>query len=50
MSNKSEEELTPINIPEENVILTFLTVAVEEAEPFEPKNLYQAKNNTSWLK
>ncbi|CRL31054.1 Reverse transcriptase, RNA-dependent DNA polymerase [Penicillium camemberti] len=38
-----------MNIPEENVISTFLTVATEEAEPFEPKNLHQAKNDTSWL-
>ena len=27
-----------MNIPEENVIPTFLTVAAEETEPFEPKN------------
>jgi hypothetical protein len=48
-SDESEEELVLINIPEENVILIFLTVAAEETEPFELKNLYYAKNDTSWL-
>jgi hypothetical protein len=48
-SDESEEELALLNIPEENVIPTFLTVAAEETEPFEPKNLHQAKNDTSWL-
>ena len=47
--DESEEELVLMNIPEENVISTFLTVAAEETEPFEPKNLHQAKNDTSWL-
>ncbi|KAJ5283470.1 hypothetical protein N7505_001450 [Penicillium chrysogenum] len=45
----SEEELALINIPEENVIPTFLTVAAKETEPFEPKTLHQAKNDASWL-
>jgi hypothetical protein len=38
-----------INIPEENVIPMFLTVAAKETEPFELKTLHQAKNDTSWL-
>ena len=37
-----------MNIPDKNVIPTFLTVAAEEIEPFEPKTLRQAKNDTSW--
>jgi hypothetical protein len=45
----SEEELALMNIPEENVIPTFLAVAAKETEPFEPRTLYQAKNDTSWL-
>ncbi|KAJ9479903.1 hypothetical protein VN97_g13159, partial [Penicillium thymicola] len=48
-SSNSEEELALMNIPEENVIPTFLTVAAEETEPFEPKTLHQAKNDASWL-
>ena len=44
-SDESEEELALMNIPEENVISTLLTVAAEETEPFEPKNLHQAKND-----
>jgi hypothetical protein len=44
----SEEELALMNIPEENVIPTFLAVAAKETEPFEPRTLYQAKNDTSW--
>jgi hypothetical protein len=38
-----------MNIPEANVIPTFLTVAAKEIEPFEPKTLHQAKNDASWL-
>jgi hypothetical protein len=45
----SEEELALMNIPKENIIPTFLTVAAKETEPFEPKTLHQAKNDTSWL-
>ncbi|KAJ5346884.1 uncharacterized protein N7506_000137 [Penicillium brevicompactum] len=45
----SEEELALMNIPEENIIPTFLTVAAMETEPFEPKTLHQAKNDASWL-
>jgi hypothetical protein len=45
----SEEELALMNIPEENVISTFLTIAAKETEPFEPKTLHQAKNDASWL-
>jgi hypothetical protein len=37
-----------VNIPENNLISTFLTVAAGETEPFEPKTLRQAKNDTSW--
>jgi antitoxin component of RelBE/YafQ-DinJ toxin-antitoxin module len=46
----SEDELALMNIPESNVIPTFLTAAVEETEPFEPKTLRQAMDNTSWPK
>jgi hypothetical protein len=49
MLSDSDEELALINIPEENAIPTFLTVAAKETEPFEPKTLHQAKNDTSWL-
>lgn len=45
----SDEELALMNIPERYVIPTFLTVAAEETEPFEPKTLHQAKNDASWL-
>jgi len=45
----SEEELALMNIPGENVIPTFLTVAAKETEPFEPKTLHQAKNDACWL-
>ncbi|KAI3056906.1 hypothetical protein CBS147353_11111 [Aspergillus niger] len=44
----SEEELALMNISEENVIPTFLTVAAKETEPFEPRTLHQAKNDGSW--
>lgn len=37
------EELALMNIPDGNVIPTFLTLAAEETEPFEPKTLQQAK-------
>jgi hypothetical protein len=43
MFSDSDEELALINIPEENVIPTFLTVAAKETEPFEPKTLHQAR-------
>jgi hypothetical protein len=39
-SSDSEEELALMNIPEANVILTFLTVAAKETEPFELKTLH----------
>jgi hypothetical protein len=45
----SEEELTLMSIPDGNVIPTFLTLAAEETEPFEPKTLQQAKNDACWL-
>jgi hypothetical protein len=45
----SDEELALMNIPEKYVIPTFLTVAAQETEPFEPKTLHQAKNDASWL-
>jgi hypothetical protein len=38
-----------MNISNGNIIPTFLTLASEETEPFEPKTLQQAKNNASWL-
>ena len=44
----SEEELALMNVPEGKVIPTFLTIAAEEIEPFEPKTLQQAMNDTSW--
>lgn len=47
-STDSEEELALMNIPEGNVIPTFLTIAAAETEPFEPKTLWQARNSTSW--
>ena len=43
------EELALTNVPEENVIPTFLTMAAKETEPFEPKTLNQAKNDASWM-
>lgn len=46
--SNSDEELAFINVPKGNVILTFLTVAAGETEPFELKTLHQAKNDTSW--
>lgn len=46
--SSEEEELALMNVPEGNVIPTFLTVAAEDTEPFEPKTLYQAKNDASW--
>ncbi|EDN03770.1 hypothetical protein HCAG_01635 [Histoplasma mississippiense (nom. inval.)] len=48
-SNDGEEDLALMNIPEGNTIPTFLTIAAEETEPFEPKTLQQAKNDASWL-
>jgi len=48
-SGYDQEELALINIPDKNVIPTFLTVAAEDIEPFEPKSLRQAKNDTRWL-
>jgi hypothetical protein len=47
-SEYSMEELALMGVSEGNVLSTFLTVAAEETEPFEPKSLYQAKNDTSW--
>ncbi|KAL3246854.1 hypothetical protein ABHI18_010803 [Aspergillus niger] len=44
-----EEELVLMNIPKENIIPTFLTVAAKETEPFEPSTLHQAKNDASSL-
>jgi hypothetical protein len=44
----SEGELALMNVPEGNVIPTFLTIAAEGTEPFEPRTLQQAKNDTSW--
>jgi hypothetical protein len=38
-----------MNIPDKNVIPTFLTVAAEEIEPFKLKSLRQAKNDPRWL-
>ncbi|EKG09467.1 Integrase catalytic core [Macrophomina phaseolina MS6] len=46
--NDSEEELMLMSVPEGKVIPTFLTVAAEETEPFEPKTVQQAKNDASW--
>lgn len=46
--NDDAEELAPMNVPEGNVIPTFLTVVTEEMEPFELKTVHQAKNDTSW--
>jgi hypothetical protein len=40
MLSDSNEELALINIPEENVILIFLTVAAKETEPFKLKTLH----------
>lgn len=48
-SGYNQEELVLINIPDKNVILTFLTITAEDIEPFEPKSLWQAKNNTRRL-
>jgi hypothetical protein len=48
-SGYDQEELALMNIPDKNVIPTFLTVAAEEIEPFEPKSLRQAKNDPRWL-
>lgn len=42
------EELALMNIPVGKIIPTFLTVAAKETEPFEPKILRQAMNDTSW--
>jgi len=47
-TNDSEEELALMNVPEGNVIPTFLTVAAEGTEPFEPKTVSQAKHDASW--
>jgi hypothetical protein len=46
---EAELQFALMNIPEGNIIPTFLTVAAKGAEPFEPKNLHQAKNDTSLL-
>jgi hypothetical protein len=46
----SREELVLINIPKENVIPTFLTVTAKDTEPFEPKTLQQAINDSCWPK
>jgi hypothetical protein len=40
MLSNSDKELALINIPKENIILTFLTVATKETEPFELKTLH----------
>lgn len=48
-SGYDQEELALMNIPDKNVIPTLLTVAAEDIEPFEPKSLRQAKNDTRWL-
>jgi hypothetical protein len=40
MLSDSDEELALINIPKENIILTFLTVAAKETESFKLKILY----------
>lgn len=48
--DESDKELALMNVLEGNVILTFLTVAAKETEPFKLKILNQAKNETSWLK
>jgi hypothetical protein len=37
-----------MNVSEGNVIPTFLTVAAEDTEPFEPKTIHEAKKDTSW--
>jgi hypothetical protein len=47
-SIESDEELALMNIPEGKVIPTFLTLAADETEPFEPKTLRQAMNDASW--
>jgi hypothetical protein len=49
MFNDSEEELALMNVPDGNVVPTFLTMAAEGTEPFEPKTLHQAKNDAGWL-
>lgn len=48
-SDQSEEELALMNISEENLVPTFLTLAAEGTEPFEPRTLQQAKLDSSWL-
>jgi hypothetical protein len=48
-SGYDQEELALMNIPDRKVIPTFLTVAAEETEPFEPKSLRQAKDDPRWL-
>lgn len=48
ISDDSAEELALINVPESNVIPTFLIMAARETEPLEPKTLRQAKNDPSW--
>jgi hypothetical protein len=47
-SSESEEELALMNIPIGKILPTFLTVAAEETEPFEPKTLRQAMSDTGW--
>jgi hypothetical protein len=44
-----DEELALLNVPEGNVISTFLAMAAKDTEPFEPKTLSQAKNDASWV-
>jgi hypothetical protein len=46
---ESEEEFALMNILEGKIIPTFLTVAADETEPFEPKTLRQAMNHSSWV-
>ncbi|KAF1828726.1 hypothetical protein BDW02DRAFT_603169 [Decorospora gaudefroyi] len=38
-SDESEEELALMNVPGDNLIPTFLTVAAQWTEPFEPKTV-----------
>ncbi|CDM26217.1 Probable transposable element [Penicillium roqueforti FM164] len=47
-----DEELALMNVPEENVIPTFLAMAAKETEPFEPKTMLEEVNslhqNQTW--
>ena len=47
-SDEREEELALMNVPGDNLIPTFLTVAAQWTEPFEPKTVRQAKSDASW--